>query len=591
MANVLSWGRLVNASVGLPPGGGGLPVSPSSERGTDEAASQLLTSMRALLVLSMLMSESDDEGRIVGLANSTVPSLVQGGLEGVYLQPGGWQAMDNGGSVSDAAADTEAQFSVLGEAGGAVAVLGRGWGWAYPLRSLEGQVGFMVVSAEREPSAEQQFLLRVFAQQTGIALTNTRLHTRERSRAAELRQANDALGDTVAALRRSTAMHRRLTRVAMDGEGAAGIAEAVHELTGYPVTVVDRAGQVLAVAGAPSPSTGQAEVDWTALLADGKNEGRPVRSGDYLFAAVSGGGRVIGALALLDPHGKAREHETTVLEHGATVLAMEMSRLQSVVEVELRLGRDLVDELLAGRLSAQIVARATALSFDTDAEHRVAVISAVHAEEPDRAAQVLGGLQRLVGKGSIVAPRGGRLVLLTDADRDWQAVHNALSQADASTGYRIGVGSVSMHVTELPRAYREAELALRMFDVAGLPGGIALFDDLGVFRLLAEIREPGAIANFVRTWLGDLIDYDERHHYDLVETLGRYLDLGGSYEATASAVAIHRSTLKYRLQRIREISGHDLNDPDTRFNLQLATRALQTMQAIGNPTHVTSPRS
>jgi DNA-binding PucR family transcriptional regulator len=63
--------------------------------------------------------------------------------------------------------------------------------------------------------------------------------------------------------------------------------------------------------------------------------------------------------------------------------------------------------------------------------------------------------------------------------------------------------------------------------------------------------------------------------------LGRYLDLGGSYDATAAAVAVHRSTLKYRLQRIREISGKDLNDPDVRFNLQLAARALETLKAVG----------
>jgi DNA-binding PucR family transcriptional regulator len=45
-------------------------------------------------------------------------------------------------------------------------------------------------------------------------------------------------------------------------------------------------------------------------------------------------------------------------------------------------------------------------------------------------------------------------------------------------------------------------------------------------------------------------------------------------------LAIHRSTLKYRLQRIREISRRDLSDPDTQFNLQLATRAWQTLQAL-----------
>jgi DNA-binding PucR family transcriptional regulator len=43
---------------------------------------------------------------------------------------------------------------------------------------------------------------------------------------------------------------------------------------------------------------------------------------------------------------------------------------------------------------------------------------------------------------------------------------------------------------------------------------------------------------------------------------------------------VHRSTLKYRLQRIRDLSGLDLNDPDVHFNLQLATRAWGTMQAL-----------
>jgi DNA-binding PucR family transcriptional regulator len=62
--------------------------------------------------------------------------------------------------------------------------------------------------------------------------------------------------------------------------------------------------------------------------------------------------------------------------------------------------------------------------------------------------------------------------------------------------------------------------------------------------------------------------------------LRTYLERGGSYDATAAALSMHRSTLKYRLQRIKEISGHDLSDADTRFNLQLATRAWYTLCAL-----------
>jgi DNA-binding PucR family transcriptional regulator len=47
--------------------------------------------------------------------------------------------------------------------------------------------------------------------------------------------------------------------------------------------------------------------------------------------------------------------------------------------------------------------------------------------------------------------------------------------------------------------------------------------------------------------------------------------------------SVARSTLKYRLKRIREVSGHDLTDPDTSFNLQLASRAWRTLQSVREP--------
>ena len=133
---------------------------------------------------------------------------------------------------------------------------------------------------------------------------------------------------------------------------------------------------------------------------------------------------------------------------------------------------------------------------------------------------------------------------------------------------------------DYPRSYREARFALRVQD-ATIPGDRALvFDDLGVYRLLADVRDPGDIERFARHWLGALIEYDERRGSELVTTLSRYLEGGRSYEATTAALTVHRSTLKYRLRRIAEISGHDLGDPGVCFNLQLATRAWHTLLAV-----------
>ncbi|MBV8951450.1 MAG: helix-turn-helix domain-containing protein, partial [Actinobacteria bacterium] len=107
------------------------------------------------------------------------------------------------------------------------------------------------------------------------------------------------------------------------------------------------------------------------------------------------------------------------------------------------------------------------------------------------------------------------------------------------------------------------------------------FDELGVYRLLAQVDDVEGVERFAKDWLGRLIDYDNRRRSDLVLTLSRYLESGGNYEAAAAELSMHRSTVKYRVQRIKEISGHDLADPDTRFNLQLATRVWYTLLAVG----------
>jgi GAF domain-containing protein len=88
---------------------------------------------------------------------------------------------------------------------------------------------------QRPPAESERFLLQVLAQQAGVALANARLHGREREQAEDLRVANLALV-------RSMEIHDRLTKVALGGEGQAGIAQAVCELTGRPAAIEDRFG-------------------------------------------------------------------------------------------------------------------------------------------------------------------------------------------------------------------------------------------------------------------------------------------------------------------------------------------------------------
>jgi DNA-binding PucR family transcriptional regulator len=126
-------------------------------------------------------------------------------------------------------------------------------------------------------------------------------------------------------------------------------------------------------------------------------------------------------------------------------------------------------------------------------------------------------------------------------------------------------------------------MALRLQEASSSPEQVTRYDDLGVYKILSTANDTAAMERFVDEWLAPLIDYDSTHGSQLIQTLSEYLECGGNYNASAQALSVHRSTLKYRLNRIRQVSGYDLSRPDIQFNLQLATRAWRTLQVLRQP--------
>ena len=120
-------------------------------------------------------------------------------------------------------------------------------------------------------------------------------------------------------------------------------------------------------------------------------------------------------------------------------------------------------------------------------------------------------------------------------------------------------------------AYRATRHALRLAGVLGRTG-LVRESDFGPYGLLLEASTQPAVARFVTNVLGPLQDYDERHHTELVPTLNRFLAHGRRLQRSADELGIHVSTLRYRVERITELLGTDLDDHDIQFSLQLALR-------------------
>ena len=540
-----------------------------------------LTNLRALLVLSILMTESADDQQILRLATSAATSLGTWQIAGFVIGDA-WQA--GGRHCGAPGPELAAELAALPETGGPVTSLDAGWAWAYPLRSIAGRLGHLIVHAAHEPAVEEQFLAQVLAQQTGVAVSNAQLHRRERDTAEQLAATNGALEGTVATLRHGMTVHERLTRVAAAGEGAAGIAEALHDLTGLAVAVEDRYGNLSAWSGPdrparyPKPPAYERE----QLLRRLMTAGRSVRDGGRVVALASPRPGVLGLVALMDPGHQAGTTDVMALEHGATVLAVELARLRGMADTELRVRRELVHDLLTGTDDESAYRRAEALGYDLGRPHQVAVLEV--AEGSLAQEEMLHATRRVLRHQHLPCLLGsmaGTVVIVAPGgEADWEALRAGIVAELGGSRCRMGVGDPYPRPSGLSRSLREAHLTLRMQKASASAERTSVFADLDVLRMLAAVDDLTDVEAFVRKWLGTLAAYDERKHTELVKTLIQYLQHGGGYEATSRALSVHRSTLKYRLQRIRELTGFDLGNPETHFNLQLATRAYVTLQAL-----------
>jgi len=132
---------------------------------------------------------------------------------------------------------------------------------------------------------------------------------------------------------------------------------------------------------------------------------------------------------------------------------------------------------------------------------------------------------------------------------------------------------------QLRRGLDEAEQALGLGRRLFGPGRVTHIADLGVHQLLAPLATSGGLAAFRSEHLGPLEAYDRESGADLVGTLRAFFAARSSPTLAAKQLHLHRNSLLYRLQRIRELTGLDFEDPETRLALEVALRARDLLDA------------
>ena len=101
---------------------------------------------------------------------------------------------------------------------------------------------------------------------------------------------------------------------------------------------------------------------------------------------------------------------------------------------------------------------------------------------------------------------------------------------------------------------------------------IVTFDELGIFKILSQDTLVDELEDFYNSTLKPLVDYDNKKSTELVKTLDVYFKNNGNLTRISEQLFTHYNTILYRISRISEITGMDLEDPNHRLNLEIAIK-------------------
>ncbi|WP_232696701.1 PucR family transcriptional regulator [Brevibacillus daliensis] len=140
----------------------------------------------------------------------------------------------------------------------------------------------------------------------------------------------------------------------------------------------------------------------------------------------------------------------------------------------------------------------------------------------------------------------------------------------------VGCGRPVQTLTDSRQSYQEA---LQMVQVKRQfpreTRHLIHYNKLGLYRMLAHMHLINDAQGYTNEGLGKLLAYDRENQTNLMETLEVFLDHVGKVNVTASQLHIHINTLSYRLKRIEEITGYNLDDPNDRFSLYADLKLLK----------------
>jgi len=425
-----------------------------------------------------------------------------------------------------------------------------------------------------------------------------------------VREANRAIAALLvdrqsATSERGMQLYRKLSEMSREEQGLEAMTDVIAKLTGKIVVVQDKRLEIQALS-VPHNNTINMEAlnemlkqreELPSVLRNRKAAARarqshwqqflPIENVGRLISPIISGDRARGYVSVVGPADELDLLDSLAAEHGAAACALEMAKAKAVSEAKKALRGNFLEGLLAGTLPAKEIERLEGrLDHDTGQPHAIMTFAWRGTEPPSlrRLETAVNWVLTNHSRSALVHIYGEKHVCVFQALKDvedmetahelgrriWEQVETEFPEAKLIAG----MSGPAPALAQWPQVYDEALQAMQLGERLQLKQ-VVEFNSLGVYQLLVQLEQIPAVRTFTKQVIGPLVTYDEEHRSNLVQTIDAYFAHHGNISQTAESLFIHRNTLLYRLDRIQELTSHDMNQSNMRLAMHLALKLWQ----------------
>ncbi|WP_104089722.1 MULTISPECIES: helix-turn-helix domain-containing protein [unclassified Cryobacterium] len=304
---------------------------------------------------------------------------------------------------------------------------------------------------------------------------------------------------------------------------------------------------------------------------------------DRLAVAVRAGTQALGSIWVVEASGVLDADAAGALERAADIAALHLLRARSAADLAKQQRSELLRRLLEGGEDALLVVRQ--LGLDRAGPFTVLAISPRiegHELRLDRLADLVAMACQAHQSGTECVLIGNTVYAVfsgvgSETTRVEASAARLADRAAASlrVPVRASVGSQVASVGQIARSRRDADLVLLIMANDAAHGPVTSARDvrsqLSLLELGQVLRDTPRLFSYSAQ---AVLDLDARSGTDYAATLRTYLDCGRDSARTAALLSVHQNTLRYRLRRVHELFGINLDHADDTLMLWLSLRVV-----------------